>query len=68
MTVELCIQFCDTQGFIYAGTEFGVSTFIRNWSPFHLFSCTFVYHYAIPLKRGFHHLLAYYLHNDVAIY
>jgi len=30
MTVELCIQFCDTQGFIYAGTEFGVSTFMSS--------------------------------------
>lgn len=34
MTVELCIQFCDMEGFIYAGTEFGVSTLIRYWSPF----------------------------------
>ena len=38
MTVELCIQFCDTEGFIYAGTEFGVSPLIRCWSPFHLSS------------------------------
>ena len=27
MTIEFCIQFCDTGGFIYAGTEFGVSAY-----------------------------------------
>lgn len=25
MTDEFCINFCDSKGFIYAGTEFGVS-------------------------------------------
>jgi hypothetical protein len=40
MTVETCIQFCDEKGYIYAGTEFGVSVYFP-YLPFKLFFSLF---------------------------
>ena len=48
MTIEFCIQFCDTGGFIYAGTEFGVSAHpLLPPPPSSILSYTFVHRYAL---------------------
>jgi len=55
MTIEFCIQFCDTGGFIYAGTEFGVSAHPLLPPPPHLFSLTPL-STAMPYMSSIHHL------------